>query len=80
LDSPDLDVDIKVGALSVANRQRVEIAKALSHNARVLVMDEPTAALAEADVRRLIAVVKRLRAQGVAIIYVSHRLPEIFEL
>jgi ABC-type sugar transport system ATPase subunit len=80
LDSPDLDVDVKVGTLSVANRQRVEIAKALSHDARVLVMDEPTASLAEADVRRLIAVVKRLRDQGVAIIYVSHRMPEIFEL
>jgi ABC-type sugar transport system ATPase subunit len=80
LDSADLDVDVKVGTLSVANRQRVEIAKALSHEARVLIMDEPTASLAEGDVLRLIAVVKRLRDQGVAIIYVSHRLPEIFEL
>ena len=80
LDSHDLDVDAKVGTLSVANRQRVEIAKALSQDARVLIMDEPTAALAEGDVRRLIAVVKRLRERGVAIIYVSHRMPEIFEL
>jgi ABC-type sugar transport system ATPase subunit len=80
LDSHDLDVDARVGMLSVANRQRVEIAKALSQDARVLIMDEPTAALAEGDVRRLIAVVKRLRERGVAIIYVSHRMPEIFEL
>ena len=80
LDSHDLDVDAKVGTLSVANRQRVEIAKALSQNARVLIMDEPTAALADADVRRLMAVVKRLRDRGVGIIYVSHKLPEIFEL
>jgi rhamnose transport system ATP-binding protein len=80
LDSHDLDVDAKVGLLSVANRQRVEIAKALSQDARVLIMDEPTAALAEADVRRLIDVVKRLRQRGVAIVYVSHRMPEIFEL
>jgi ABC-type sugar transport system ATPase subunit len=80
LDSPDLDVDAKVGTLSVANRQRVEIAKALSQDARVLIMDEPTAALADADIRRLIAVVKRLRERGVGIIYVSHKLPEIFEL
>ncbi len=80
LDSPDLDVDVKVGTLSVANRQRVEIAKALSQNARVLIMDEPTAALADADVKRLMAVVKRLRDRGVGIIYVSHKLPEIFEL
>jgi len=80
LDSPDLDVDVKVGTLSVANRQRVEIAKALSQNARVLIMDEPTAALADADVKRLMAVVKLLRDRGVGIIYVSHKLPEIFEL
>ena len=80
LDSHDLDVDAKVGTLSVANRQRVEIAKALSQNARVLIMDEPTAALADADVRRLMIVVKRLRERGVGIIYVSHKLPEIFEL
>ena len=80
LDSPDLDVDAKVGTLSVANRQRVEIAKALSQDAKVLIMDEPTAALADADVRRLMAVVKRLRDRGVGIIYVSHKLPEIFEL
>jgi len=80
LDSHDLDVSAKVVNLSVANRQRVEIAKALSQDARVLIMDEPTASLAEADVRRLMLVVKALRARGVAIIYVSHRMPEIFEL
>ncbi len=66
--------------LSVANRQRVEIARALSKNARALIMDEPTAALAEADVRRLLDVVRSLRAQGVGIIYVSHRMNEIFEI
>ncbi len=80
LDSPDLDVDAKVGTLSVANRQRVEIAKALSQDAKVLIMDEPTAALADADVKRLMVVIKRLRERGVGIIYVSHKLPEIFEL
>jgi rhamnose transport system ATP-binding protein len=80
LDSHELDVDAKVGTLSVANRQRVEIAKALSQDARVLIMDEPTAALADADVRRLMIVIKRLRERGVGIIYVSHKLPEIFEL
>ena len=80
LDSPDLDVDVPVGTLSVANRQRVEIAKALSQDAKLLIMDEPTAALAEADVQRLMDVVRKLKAQGVAIIYVSHRMPEIFAL
>jgi rhamnose transport system ATP-binding protein len=80
LDSPDLDVDVLVGKLSVANRQRVEIAKALSQDARLVIMDEPTAALADADAKRLMTVVKRLRDRGVGIVYVSHRLPEIFAL
>jgi len=80
LDSRDLDVDAKVGGLSVASRQRVEIAKALSQDPRVLVMDEPTASLAQGDVARLMAIVRRLRERGVGIVYVSHRLPEIFAL
>ncbi|MQT15091.1 sugar ABC transporter ATP-binding protein [Segnochrobactrum spirostomi] len=80
LDCPELDVDSRVGALSVANRQRVEIARALAQDARVLIMDEPTAALVEADVQRLLDIVRKLKADGVAIIYVSHRMPEIFAL
>jgi len=80
LDTHDLDVNAKVGSLSVANRQRVEIARALSQNARLVIMDEPTAALAEADVRRLMDIVRRLRASGVGIVYVSHRMAEIFAL
>ena len=80
LDSHDLDIDVRVGTLSVANRQRVEIARALSQDARVVIMDEPTAALAEADVQRLMDIVRRLKARGVGIVYVSHRMPEIFAL
>jgi ABC-type sugar transport system ATPase subunit len=80
LDSPELDIDAKVGSLSVANRQRVEIARALSQDARVVIMDEPTAALAEADVQRLMDIVRTLKKRGVAIVYVSHRMPEIFAL
>jgi len=80
LESRELDVDARLGDLSVANRQRVEIAKALSQDPRVLIMDEPTASLAEADVVRLLDVVRRLRDRGVAIVYVSHKLPEIFAL
>ena len=76
----DLDVTRKVGALTVGNRQRVEIAKALSQNARILIMDEPTAALTEADVQRLFDIVRLLRERGVGIIYISHRLEEIFLL
>ncbi|MFN0194634.1 MAG: sugar ABC transporter ATP-binding protein [Aestuariivirga sp.] len=80
LDSHDLDIDVRVSTLSVANRQRVEIARALAQDARVVIMDEPTAALAEADVKRLLDIVRRLKARGVGIIYVSHKLPEIFAL
>ena len=74
LDIHDLDVHRKVGTLNVGNRQRVEIAKALSINARVLIMDEPTAALTESDVERLFDIVRLLKERGVAIIYISHRL------
>jgi rhamnose transport system ATP-binding protein len=80
LEIDDLDPDMMVGRLSVGNRQRVEILRALSHDARVLIMDEPTAALTEADVRRLFDIVRRLRARGVGIVYISHRMDEIFEI
>ena len=80
LDSGDLDIDQKVASLSVGNRQRIEIARALAQDARVLIMDEPTAALAEADVQRLMAIVRNLCSRGVSIVYVSHRMPEIFAL
>ena len=80
LNIDDLDVRRKVGSLNVGNRQRVEIAKALSINARVLIMDEPTAALTETDVSRLFEIVRLLCQRNVAIIYISHRLQEVFEL
>jgi ABC-type sugar transport system ATPase subunit len=80
LDCRELDIDQKVVSLSVANRQRIEIARALAQDARVVIMDEPTAALAEADVQRLMDIVRKLRASGVSIVYVSHRMPEIFAL
>jgi ABC-type sugar transport system ATPase subunit len=80
LDIHDLDVQAPVGALSVGNRQRVEIAKALSQKARILIMDEPTAALTQADVERLFAIVRRLRERGVGVVYISHRMAEVFEL
>jgi rhamnose transport system ATP-binding protein len=80
LDIHDLDPGALIGTLSVGNRQRVEIAKALSHNARILIMDEPTAALTEHDVERLFRIVRLLRGRGVGIVYISHRLEEIFLL
>ncbi|MDX2162110.1 MAG: sugar ABC transporter ATP-binding protein [bacterium] len=76
----DMDVRKKVGTFNVGNRQRIEIAKALSINARVLIMDEPTAALTDSDVTRLFEIVRLLRERGVAIIYISHRLQEVFAL
>ncbi len=80
LDIHDLDPSRVVGSLSVGNRQRVEIAKALSQDARILIMDEPTAALTEADVLRLFGIVRLLRERGVGIVYISHRLEEVFLL
>ena len=70
----------RVRSLSVAEQQIVEIAKAMSYDARIIQMDEPTAALAEHEVELLYAIIRRLTARGVAILYVSHRLKEIFEL
>ena len=76
----NLDAQAKVGTLNVGNRQRVEIAKALSLDARILIMDEPTAALTESDVEQLFSIVRLLRERGVSIIYISHRLNEVFAL
>jgi rhamnose transport system ATP-binding protein len=69
-----------VRSLSVADQQLIEIAKALNVQARVLVMDEPTASLSPHEVHELFALVRRLREQDVAILFVSHRLEEVFEL
>jgi rhamnose transport system ATP-binding protein len=80
LDIHDLDPAAIVGTLSVGNRQRVEILRALSQDARVLIMDEPTAALTDHDVQRLFGIVRRLRGRGVGVVYISHRLDEIFVL
>lgn len=75
-----VDPETPVRDLSVGNRQMVEIARALMLKARVLIMDEPTAALTEAESERLAAVVRSLARDGVAIVYISHRLEEVFRL
>nr|WP_206515622.1 sugar ABC transporter ATP-binding protein [Georgenia faecalis] len=72
--------DVKVRALSVAEQQVVEIVKAMSFDARIISMDEPTAALADHEVELLYRLVRRLQERGVAVLYVSHRLKEIFHL
>ncbi|MFI6938547.1 sugar ABC transporter ATP-binding protein [Streptomyces sp. NPDC050418] len=76
----DLDPEQPARGLSIADQQLVEIAKALSFDARVLIMDEPTAALTGSEVARLFGVVRALREQGAAVLFISHRLEEIFEL
>ena len=75
--SSTIDPEARAGDLSVAEQQIVEIAKALAVDARILVMDEPTAALDEVDAQRLLSLVRKLRLEGVAIVYISHRMVEI---
>jgi rhamnose transport system ATP-binding protein len=75
-----LDPSRPARGLSIADQQIVEIAKALSFEARVIVMDEPTAALSGAEVERLFSVARALRAQGTAVLFISHRLDEVFAL
>jgi ABC-type sugar transport system ATPase subunit len=74
------DPNAPLAGLSAAQQQMVEIAKALSLNAKLIIFDEPTAALTERETNALFGVVAQLRARGVAIIYISHRLEEIFEI
>jgi len=73
----DIDVDTQVGELGIARQQLVEIAKALSVDARILILDEPTAALTGDEIDSLFAVVEELRAAGVAMAFISHHLEEI---
>ncbi len=75
-----IDPRARAGSLSVAEQQIVEIVKALSFDAKVISMDEPTAALSDHEVELLYAIVRTLRSRGVGVIYVSHRLREIFDL
>lgn len=75
-----IDPDIQVSSLSVAQKQLVEIVKALSHDAKLLMLDEPTAALTNKETKNLMDIIDTLRKKGVAIIYVSHRLEEVFEV
>jgi ribose transport system ATP-binding protein len=76
----DIDPGARVGTLSVARRQMVEIAKALSRDARLIVLDEPSAVLADAELDGLVHVMHRLAEKGVAFIYISHRLNEVFRI
>ena len=76
----DINPDSRVGDLTVANRQMVEIAKAVSFNSDVLIMDEPTSALTEREVDHLFRIIRGLKASGKGIIYITHKMNELFQI
>lgn len=76
----NIDVDAKICTLGVAQQQLVEVAKALSQNAKILIMDEPTATLSDSEIERLFETIRRLQKSGVSIIYISHRLQELKQI
>ena len=81
-DELEINVDprTKMAKLSVSERQMVEIAKAVSYNAKILVLDEPTSSLAEQEVRHLFRIINKLRKKGCGMIYISHKMEEILEI
>lgn len=76
----DLDPRARVDTLSVAQRQMVEIARAIARKASILVLDEPSAVLGDAELSKLFKVIEKLRAEGVSFIYISHRIGEVFQI
>ena len=76
----DIDPLTPVEDLRLGQQQVVEIARALSVNARILIMDEPTSSLSEAEARTLFSLVRKLKSEGISIVYISHRMAEIFEI
>jgi ABC-type sugar transport system ATPase subunit len=80
LGAGDWDLDMPASALSIGQQQLVEVARLLARNARLLILDEPTATLTDTDIARLLDVLKTLKSRGHAILYISHRLGEVFDL
>ena len=76
----DIDPDAKMKDLTVSQMQMVEIVKAVSYNSKIVIMDEPTSSLTKAEVMHLFRIVRQLKEQGVAVIYISHKMEEIFEI
>ncbi|MGY0196142.1 sugar ABC transporter ATP-binding protein [Leptothrix sp. BB-4] len=76
----DIDPEAEVRSLSIASRQMVEIAKAVSFDSDVLIMDEPTSALTDKEVAHLFRIIKQLRSQGKGIVYITHKMNELFEI
>ncbi len=75
-----MDVNTKIKSLGMAQKQMIEIAKALTFDAKILILDEPTASLTQREVDALFTIIRKLRGEGVGIVYISHRLEEIFEV
>ena len=75
-----MELDRLVGTLSVAEKQMVAICRALMFNAKLIIMDEPTTALTKKEVAALFEIILKLKAQGIAILFVSHKLNEVFEI
>ena len=80
LGHPEIDTHTECGKLGMGLQQMVEIAKAITVNAKLLIMDEPTSSLGEQEVKELMTTVRKLKSQGIAILFVSHKLEELFEL
>ena len=72
--------ETKVAEIEIAGRQLLEIARAINHNARIIILDEPTSSLSQAEIRKFCTIIKKLKEQGVSFIFISHRLEEVFEL
>ena len=70
----------KVMDIEIAGRQLLEIARAINHNAKIIILDEPTSSLSQAEIEKFFEIIKRLKADGVSFIFISHRLEEVFEL
>ena len=75
-----IDPEALVKNLGVAQQQMIEVAKALSHQTRILIMDEPTSALADAEIRNLFAIMRELKSRGISIVFISHKLNEVLEI
>ncbi len=76
----DIDPEVLAGALSASNLQLVEIARAVSYNSKIIIMDEPTSSLTENETQHLFKIIKQLQAKGCAIIYISHKMEEILKI
>lgn len=76
----EMDLDAKVQGVSIANRQIIAICRALALDAKILFMDEPTTALTQTEIEKLLAIVNKLRSQGLAIVFISHKLEEVFSV